>query len=198
MKQYVITISRQFGSLGRSIAQALSQELGVDFYDRDIVEQTAKRMGLPVSVISNSEENARSVYFRRIYPLGMGLPSLKDEIFLVQKNIIEDLANKGSCIIVGRCAGSILADRPNHLGVYIYAPYRERFKSCTQRLGMDEATAQKMIREVDRSRELYHRHYCPEVKDPFTDHDIMLDSSFFGVEGSAKLLAHIARERFAD
>ena len=63
---------------------------------------------------------------------------------------------------------------------------------------LDEATAQKMIREVDRSRELYHRHYCPEVKDPFTDHDIMLDSSFFGVEGSAKLLAHIARERFAD
>ena len=188
MKQYVITISRQFGSLGRSIAQALSKELGVDFYDRDIVEQTAKRMGLPVSVISDSEENSKSIYFRRIYPLGMGMTSLKDEIFLVQKNIIQDLASKSSCIIVGRCAGSILADYPNHLGVYIYAPYR----------GMDADTAHKMIREVDRSRQLYYRRYCPEVKDPFTDHDIMLDSSSFGVEGAARLLAHIARERFAD
>ncbi len=198
MKQYVITISRQFGSLGRSIAQALSKELGVDFYDRDIVEQTAKRMGLPVSVISDSEENSKSIYFRRIYPLGMGMTSLKDEIFLVQKNIIQDLASKSSCIIVGRCAGSILADYPNHLGVYIYAPYSERFKNCTQRLGMDADTAHKMIREVDRSRQLYYRRYCPEVKDPFTDHDIMLDSSSFGVEGAARLLAHIARERFAD
>ena len=116
----------------------------------------------------------------------------------MQKNIIQDLASKSSCIIVGRCAGSILADHPNHLGVYIYAPYSERFKNCTQRLGMDEDTAHKMIREVDRSRQLYYRRYCPEVKDPFTDHDIMLDSSSFGVEGAAKLLAHIARERFAD
>ncbi len=197
MKQYVITISRQFGSLGRSIAQALSQELGVDFYDRDIVEQTAKRMGMPVSVISGTEENAKSVYFRRLYPLGMGLPSLKDEIFLVQKNIIRDLADRGSCIIVGRCASSILADKPNRLSVYVYAPYSERFKNCTQRLGMDEATARKMIREVDRSRELYHRRYCPEVKDPFTGHDLMLDSSRFGVEGAAKLLAATARSLFA-
>ena len=88
MKQYVITISRQFGSMGRSIAQALAQQLNIDFYDRDIVEETARRMGLPVSVISDTEENAKSVYFRRIYPLGMGVPNLRDEIFLVQKNII--------------------------------------------------------------------------------------------------------------
>ena len=62
MKQYVVTISRQFGSMGRMIAQQLSRELGVDFYDRDIVEETASRMGLPVSVISNTEENSKSIY----------------------------------------------------------------------------------------------------------------------------------------
>lgn len=198
MKQYVITISRQFGSMGRSIAQALAQQLNIDFYDRDIVEETARRMGLPVSVISDTEENAKSVYFRRIYPLGMGVPNLRDEIFLVQKNIIRDLAAKGSCIVVGRCGGSILADMPNRLGVYVYAPYSQRLQNCTQKLGMDEATARRMIREVDRARELYHRRYCPEVKDVFTDHDLMLDSSRFGIEGSASLLAHIARALFAD
>lgn len=196
MKQYVITISRQFGSMGRSIAQALAQQLNIDFYDRDIVEETARRMGLPVSVISDTEENAKSVYFRRIYPLGMGVPNLRDEIFLVQKNIIRDLAAKSSCIVVGRCGGSILADMPNRLGVYVYAPYSQRLQNCTRKLGMDEATARRMIREVDRARELYHRRYCPEVKDVFTDHDLMLDSSRFGVEGSASLLAHIAQTLF--
>ena len=196
MKQYVVTISRQFGSMGRSIAQALAQQLNIDFYDRDIVEETARRMGLPVSVISDTEENAKSVYFRRIYPLGMGVPNLRDEIFLVQKNIIRDLAAKSSCIVVGRCGGSILADMPNRLGVYVYAPYSQRLQNCTQKLGMDEATARRMIREVDRARELYHRRYCPEVKDVFTDHDLMLDSSRFGVEGSASLLAHIAQTLF--
>lgn len=196
MKQYVITISRQFGSMGRSIAQALAQQLNIDFYDRDIVEETARRMGLPVSVISDTEENAKSVYFRRIYPLGMGVPNLRDEIFLVQKNIIRDLAAKSSCIVVGRCGGSILADMPNRLGVYVYAPYSQRLQNCTQKLGMDEATARRMIREVDRARELYHRRYCPEVKDVFTDHDLMLDSSRFGVESSARLLAHIAQTLF--
>lgn len=196
MKQYVITISRQFGSMGRSIAQALAQQLNIDFYDRDIVEETARRMGLPVSVISDTEENAKSVYFRRIYPLGMGVPNLRDEIFLVQKNIIRDLAAKSSCIVVGRCGGSILADMPNRLGVYVYAPYSQRLQNCTQKLGMDETTARRMIREVDRARELYHRRYCPEVKDVFTDHDLMLDSSRFGVEGSASLLAHIAQTLF--
>lgn len=198
MKPYVITISRQFGSMGRSIAQALSRELQIDFYDRDIVEETAKRLGMPVSVISDTEENSKSIYFRRMYPLGMGITSFKDEVFLVQKNIIRDLAEKGSCIIVGRCAESILADKENRLSVYIYAPYSARLKNCMEKLGMDEATAKKMIREVDRSRELYHRRYCPEFRDAFTDRDLMIDSSRFGVEGTAQLLAHLARAMFLD
>ena len=63
---------------------------------------------------------------------------------------------------------------------------------------MDEATAKKMIREVDRSRELYHRRYCPEFRDAFTDRDLMIDSSRFGVEGTAQLLAHLARAMFLD
>ena len=98
MEQYVITISRQFGSMGRSIAKELSENLGIEFLDRDIVEATAKRMGLPVSVISDEEESMKSTFFRRQYPLGMGMSSLKDEIFYTQKNIIRDFAAKGSCI----------------------------------------------------------------------------------------------------
>lgn len=197
MKQFVITISRQFGSLGRTIAQKLSEELQIEFYDRDIVEETAKRMGLPISVISDKEENPNTAFFKRQYPLGMGVGSMQDEIFSVQENIIRDLAKKESCIIVGRCADSILSDFENRLCIYVYAPVEARLKNCTEILKMEEKTARKMIREVDRSRELYHRRYCPEYNGPSTNKDLMIDSSRFGVEKTAEILAHIARDMFA-
>ena len=197
MKQYVVTISRQFGSMGRMIAQQLSRELGVDFYDRDIVEETASRMGLPVSVISNTEENSKSIYFKQQYPLCMGIASMRDEIFLIQKNIIRDLAQKESCIIVGRCADSILMDMENRLNVYIYAPMGARLRNAVELAKLDEKTAKKMIREIDRSRELYHRRYCPEYVDASTNKDIMIDSSRFGAEGTVKILAGLVREMFA-
>ncbi len=196
MQPYVITISRQFASMGRSIAQELSKELDIEFYDRDIVEQVAKRLGMPISAISDTEEASKSIYFKRQFPLGMGIPSLRDDVFMSEKNIIQDLAMKESCIIVGRCADSILASHPRHLSVFIYAPYVERLKNCTTHLGMDEATAKKMIREVDASRNFYHRRYCPEVKDDFTNRDIMIDSSRFGIEGTAQLIANIVRENY--
>ena len=197
MKQYVVTISRQFGSMGRMIAQQLSRELGVEFYDRDIVEETASRMGLPVSVISNTEENSKSIYFKQQYPLGMGIASMRDEIFLIQKNIIRDLAQKESCIIVGRCADSILMDMENRLNVYIYAPMDARLRNAVELAKLDEKTAKKMIREIDRSRELYHRRYCPEYVDASTNKDIMIDSSRFGTEGTVKILAGLVRDMFA-
>lgn len=123
---------------------------------------------------------------------------MQDEIFLIQKNIIRDLAQKESCIIVGRCADSILMDMENHLNVYIYAPVEARLRNCTETLKMEEKVARKMIREVDRSRELYHRRYCPEYVNYSTNKDIMLDSSRFGVEGTAKILVNLTRELFAD
>lgn len=198
MKQYVITISRQFGSMGRTIAKQMAEELNINFYDRDIVEETAKRMGLPVSTISATEENANSKYFKRQYPLGMGVSNMQDEIFSIQKNIIEDMAKKESCIIVGRCAESILAEHSNRLNVYIYAPYEKRLENCTQILKMEEKAARKMIREVDRSRELYHRRYCPEYKDVFSNRDLMVDSSRFGIEKTAQIIVELAREMFGE
>lgn len=197
MEQYVITISRQFGSMGRTIAQHLSEELGIEFYDRDIVEATAKRMGESVKAISNAEESAGSFFLKKKYPFKMGIYSISDEIYAVQKNIIRDMAQKQSCIIVGRCADSILQDIPNHLNVYIYAPFEARLYNCTHDLMMDEATARKMIKEVDTARTNYQRKYCPEVKSVFDNKDLMIDSSKFGIDGTVKLLAGIVRERWA-
>ena len=130
MKPYVITLSRQFASMGRAIAQSMSGELGINFYDRDIVEETAKRLGLSVSYVSKVEETGASFFSRLRYPLGMGLISTQKETFEIQSNIIRDLAQKESCIIVGRCADSVLRDHPRCLNIYIYAPYEKRLANC--------------------------------------------------------------------
>lgn len=197
MKQYVITISRQFGSMGRTIAARLSEKLGIEYLDRDIVSATAKRMGQTVSAISKEEETAKSFFLRKKYPFSMGIYSISDEIFSIQKNIIEDEASKKSCIIVGRCADSILKDYENHLNVYIYAPYEKRLENCVKELLMDEKLARKSIKEVDLARENYQKKYCPEVTSVFDNKDIMIDSSRFGIEGTAQILADIVMKRFS-
>ena len=189
---YVITLSRDFASMGRTIAQLLSQRLGCAFYDRDIVEQTARRMGLPVSVISDTEEAAHNLFYKRIYPLGMGVRSMQDEIFQVQKNIIRDLAAKENCIVVGRCADYVLKDLPHVLHVHIFAPEEQRFKNCVQKLEMEPEAARRTIARVDRARELYHQLYGGG--DVFTNCHVMLNSSQFGVEGTARILEGIARD----
>ncbi len=195
MENYVVTISRQFASFGRSIAQKLSQELSVEFYDRDIVESTAKRMGQPIPFISNEEENVHPVFFRRKYPLGMGVANIQDEIFSVQSNIIRDIAQRESCIIVGRCAAYVLRDHPRCLNVFIYSPYERRLRNCIDALQMDIKEAKKMIKEVDRARENYRHRYCPDLKNAYDGYDLMIDSSRFGIEKSAEILAAIVRSQ---
>ncbi len=195
MEKYVITISRQFASMGRCIAQHLSEDLGIPFYDRDIVEETAKRMKLPVSTISQEEENAQSVYFKRQYPLGMGLQSMQDEIFMIQRNIIRDLAEKESCIVVGRCADSILADYSHRLSVYIYAPYEVRYDNCINRLGMVASNAEKMIRTVDKSRIQYHKRYCKGYKNELSGKDMAINSGIFGIQGSAEIIREVLKKK---
>ena len=194
MSHYVVTISRQFAAMGRAVAQIMSRELGIEFYDRDIVEATAARMGLPVSEVSEREDNHSTSYFKCLYPLGTGLLSEQDELFQTQKNIIRDLAERESCIIVGRCADVVLADRKDVLNVRVFAPYEARLRNCTEKLGMDERTARKMIERIDRSREEYHREYGGCEVTHYTD--IISNTERFGIEGSARELCAIVRRKF--
>lgn len=194
MKPYVITISRQFASMGRTIAQYMSKELGIEFMDRDIVAQTARRMGLTLDAVSNHEESSTDGFFiRRHYLFNFNAYDLSDEIFEVQKNIIIDFAEKGPCIIVGRCADWILKDRKNVLSVYIYAPFRARLHNCTHNLMMEEKIAMGAIKHVDEVRKTYRLRYCPDVNTDYDFRHLMIDSSRFGIEGTAALLCDAAR-----
>jgi len=141
-KKYIVTIARQFGSLGRPIAMRMSEKLGIEFYDRDIVEEAAKKLNLPVSKIDEIEESAKkkvktNSFRRMMYPLGTQTDDLQNKLFDAQQNIIKFLAERESCIIVGRCSDFILADEPNLLRIYIYAPYEARVANCVNDLNMD-------------------------------------------------------------
>lgn len=196
MDKFVITISRQFASMGRSIAQELSEQLNIDFLDRDIVEETAKRMNVSVPIVSNEEEGVNSPFHYRMYPLGIGVPSVKDEIFQVQKNIIQDIAKKESCIIVGRCAGYCLKDYPNLMKVYIYAPFDVRLKNCVEKLGMQKKEAVRTITEVDNARENYHKTYIPGYKNATLDSDLCINSGAYDINTAASLIREAAILKF--
>ena len=195
-KQYIITIVREFGSMGRPIARRLSELLGIEFYDRDIVEETARKMNLPVSVISINEENQGSAYSRMRFPLGKSSREKQDEIFRVQSEIIRSLAKRESCVIVGRCSDYILRDFENRLSICVYAPFEKRIENCVSSLGMDEETAMQMTVEVEKARRKYHKRYANYSPEDIKNKNLLIDSSFFGIEGTARLIAEIAKSKF--
>ena len=139
--KYVVTITRQFGSMGRPIAKKMAEKLGIEYYDRDIVDQAAKKLNLPVSVVDEVEETAKKVkvspFARMMFPLGKGTSNTQDKIFEAQQNIIKFLAEKETCIIVGRCADFTLEEMENAMHIYIYAPYEVRVEHCVKDLNIE-------------------------------------------------------------
>lgn len=198
--KYVITIARQFGSLGRPIAKMMSEKLGIEYYDRDIVEQAAKKLNLPVSHIDELEEKVKKTsknsYMRMMFPLGTESSTEQDNIFEAQQNIMRFLVERESCIIVGRCSDFVLSDEPNAIHIYIYAPYEERVKNCVKDFNLTEADAKKMIRSVDEARDDYHMHYAGFLPSDPKHKNIMVDSSVLGVEGTADFLVDFIRRKF--
>ncbi|WP_443598415.1 AAA family ATPase [Agathobacter sp.] len=197
-KKYVVTITRQFGSMGRPIAREMSEQLGIEYYDRDIVEQISQSLNLPVSTISQLEERYKSPnLFNMVFPLGFSTIQKQEQIFTEQTKIINDLVEKESCIIVGRCSDYLMRNHPNHLNIYIYSSYENRLKNCIERLQMEEDEARKMIQEVDKARDNYHRRFAQNTLpwDPIYK-DIMIDSNLFGIEGTASYLTDIVKKKF--
>lgn len=199
-KKCIITITRQFGSLGRPIAKLVSEKLNIQYYDRDIVEQASEQLCLPVSQIDQLEEKAekatRNGFMRMMYPLGTQTSAMQNKIFEAQKNIMRFLAERESCIIVGRCSDFIFAKNPKSLHIYIYAPYEARLENYVNTLNLSEAEAKRMIQSVDQARDQYHMHYAGFLPNDPRFKNIMIDSSTFGTNETADFLADGIRRKF--
>lgn len=192
--RYIITINRQFGSLGRPIAKLLAERLGIEYYDREIVDKAAKQLNMRVSEISELEESVDKGFFIMKYPLGMGTTDVQDKIFKEQKAIIENIASKESCIIVGRCADAILRDYPKLIRIFIYAPKEARIRVCVDDFQMTESEAKRMILEVDKARERYHKQYAGYLPDNLSKIDLAVDSSSLGVDGTVDFLENYIKK----
>ncbi len=197
MNNYVITINRQFGSLGRPIAHKMSEMLDIEYYDRDIVDSVAKEMNLPVSVVSDEEECVKNRYFSMKFPLGIGTTDTQNRIFEAQRRIIAELADRESCIIVGRCSDYILRNHPCLIRVFIYAPMEARYKNCIENLHMTPDQARKMIEDVDKARDAYHMHFSRYLPSDFNHNDIMINSAFLGIDGTAAYLTDLIHQRLS-
>lgn len=188
MNHCVVSITRQFASMGLAVGNCLSEKLNIPLCDQEIANKVAKRSNLDLKTINEGEDKCS------YYPLGLGT-QLQDQIFEIQQKVILDFAESQSCIFVGRLSDYVLKDHPNHLCVNIFAPYDARVKNCIKELGMTEKQAKKMIESVDSARDAYRKKYTKVDKDVYAYRQMMLDSSFFGIEGTAELIAHVVREK---
>lgn len=197
LENYCITISRQFGSLGRPIAKRIAEKLGINYYDRDIVDKLAKEMNLPVSQVDDGEELNNPEFSKMAYPLGKTTAEQQELIFEAQKKIIEEIAAKESAVFVGRCSDYILRNTNNHFSIFVYASKEDRLNNCVQSLHMTREEAEKMIEDVDDARESYNMHYAKAYSENVEYKDILIDSGLYGgVEDTADILVTMIRKKF--
>lgn len=196
--QYVITIARQFGAAGLPIAEKLAEKLGIEYFNRDLVDKAAEELNIPAAEVLEEEElknEGQDSVFEKLFPLGDGPRSRQDKIFAAQSHVIQRLAERGSCIIVGRCGDFVLRNMENSLNVYIYASLEERIKNCVDYLKMTEAEARRVIPRAEKARNNYYLHYAGYMQDDPINKDIFIDSGRFGIEGTADILENIVRTK---
>lgn len=180
MEPNVITVTRQFGSLGRPIAKAVAQKLGYDYYDRDIIDKIAEESGYSISELSQYDDSkSTTIYDKMIYPLGLGLVANQKKIFIIEKNIILELAQKSNCVIVGRCADFILRKsyHKNLLNIFMTASYNERYDFCQHTLGLSPKYIENYIAKIDAARADFYNRFTGSPYYSMNYRDIILDSA---------------------
>lgn len=177
-----ITISRQYGSGGRELGEKLAKKLGIPFYDKELIAMIAKEGGIEASILEANDEvepDLDNYSTRRIEPEYQ--IAMTQRIYAAQANVIRSLAEKGSCVIVGRCADAILPDAVN---IFVFADMESRIKrimALHPELSRDEAM--DSIDTVDRRRKAYHEYYSPIEWGKMDAYDICLNSGLAGLEG---------------
>lgn len=196
----VITVSRQFGSGGRSIAKMLAEELGYDYYDSELTQMVAQETGFDPSYIADAGEYAPGKSILS-YALGNTSPhvsgrhvSASDYLWATQSRIINELAEKGNCVIVGRCADYILRDREDCLNIFIHAENSYKAKRIVELYGVRDKSPQKRLEEKDARRKANYKYFTGREWGLTENYHLSLDSSVLGSELCVKIAAEAARK----
>ena len=194
MEKKIITISREFGSGGRTIGHAVAKMLDIPFYDKELVEQVALETGFsPAYVEEHGEHSPGSSMFSYAFA-SQGVPgmlhgmSTADFLWNIQCNVILQLADKGPCVIVGRNADYILKDRPDVLHVYVHAAKEFRAERIVRLYGDSEKSPEARLNEKDKRRRVNYHHYTGRTWGQAQNYDLCLNTGLLGVETCAQII----------
>ena len=195
MKYGVITIGREYCTGGLDIARAVAGRLGVPMYDKELITLAAKESGLSEEAIAASEKRRTGSLLYSLYTMGGELP-LSDQVFVLQSQIIRGLADKGPCVIVGRCGDYVLRERADVLSVFLHAPQAWR-REWAKKDGSippeaDERTANALLEREDRRRAAYYNYYTEYRWGEAGHYDLCLNAAL-GQQLCAELILRAAQ-----
>ena len=199
MEKKIITISREFGSGGRSIGRLVAEKLGIPFYDKELVDQIAVESGFAPKFVEEHGEHSPGKTLLSYAFAPQGVPgvmnglSAADFLWNIQCNVILQLAEKGPCVIVGRNADYILKDRPDCLHAYIHADMDFRADRIVRLYGESEKPPQARLQEKDKRRQVNYQHNTGRDWGQAQNYDICLNSSTIGVERCADIIVDMVK-----
>ena len=198
----IITIGRQLGSGGREIGQMLAKDLGIKYYDKELLTAAAKESGMAQELFENHDEKPTNSI---LYSLVMGIQSGRgayhrygdllnsDAIFRIQSQVIQNLVDEKPCVIVGRCADYVLRENPNAVNVFIHAKEDFKLKRVMDIYKKTEKDALDTMVKTDKRRSNYYNFYTNQVWGDVTNYHIALDSGSIGIENSARLIVDFVK-----
>ena len=197
----IVTISREFGSGGRTIGKAVAQKLGVPYYDKALIKQVAEETGFDPAYIENAGEYAqeKSIFSYFTSFAGstgvMGGISASDFLWCMQRKVILDKAEEGPCVIVGRCADFILKDRTDALHVFIHADPAFRADRIVRVYGESERSPAQRLKDKDGRRSVNYKHFTGREWGASRNYHLCLDSGVLGIDRCVELIAELAAEQ---
>ena len=184
----IVTISREFGSGGRTIGKVVAQELGIPCYDAEIIQAIAQESGFSEGYIREAGEYTPGGVLANVFSNRVYGPTNEDYLWTIQYQIITELARKGSCVIVGRCADYILRDTADCLKVFVHADLNFRAKRIVEVYGERDASPEQRLKDKDKRRAAYHRFYTDKKWGQSQNYHVTLDSGVLGLERCTEII----------
>lgn len=196
----VITICREFGSGGKYIGERLAQELNIKLYDKEILNKVSEESGINLDILEQVDEKQEQSFWytfavslyeshESIDPMNQKLPS-NEKLFIEQAKVIEDLADKEDCIIIGRCSNIILKNKPNVFNIFVYSSnfdFKIQRKMKYSNI-QNREEAEELINKTDLEREKYYNYFTNKKWGDRKDYDLMIDTSKIGVDNTVELI----------
>ena len=191
MKNRVITISREFDSGGRTIGKKVAEKLGIPCYDAEIIQEMAKETGFAPDYVKEAGEYTPGSFLSAAFSNRMFGPTNEDILWEHQSRVISELAEKGPCVIVGRCADYILQDKADCLKVFLHADLKFRVERIVKVYGEREQSPEERLRDKDKRRAAYHRFYTNMKWGHAQNYHLTLDSGVLGISKCVEIIAEL-------